>query len=101
MSHWLRVGRVQCVKLLVGDFSTIDGDHGGPTFAETGPIISEVALNRVLPWRECLGALNPWSGQIEQIIDEDRLSFQQVECPSSEATAGGSTLRMKKTARSL
>jgi hypothetical protein len=45
-------------KLLVGDFSTIDGDHGGPAFADTGPVISEVELNRVLPWRESASALS-------------------------------------------
>src|SRR5271156_4306743 len=76
---------------------TVHREYAGATLAWTGTIVLEIERDRVLTSRQFLTqeihtthpTLPAGSFQIEEVINEDRLAFEQVQTISAEDAAHG------------
>jgi hypothetical protein len=57
----------------------IDGDSPGSALAKAGAVIGKGEFDRVFPGRERGSAFDLWPGQIEEVVGEYRLSFEEIE----------------------
>ena len=65
----------------------INRDGAGSALAEARTIVFEGELHLMFARRQRRFRLDLWPCEVQQVIDEYRLSFQEVEPPAAEAAA--------------
>src|SRR5439155_3673251 len=85
--------RNRMLECLAGQFLAVNRKHAGAAFAGAGTVVFEVEDERVLARCERLAkyvarqsqtTLPAESFQIEEVVNEDRLAFEQVEAIAAE-----------------
>src|SRR5579862_7239127 len=80
---------------LSGELLAINRQHAGATLSGAGSVVFEVEHDGMLAWLErraqpvaaSHAGLPPVLLQIEEVVIEDRLAFEQVETVAAEAAA--------------
>ena len=74
-------------KRAASRLDAVDRDGAGSALAEARTIVFEGELDLVFARRQRRCRLDLRPREVQQVIDEDRLAFQEVEPPAAKAAA--------------